>query len=133
MRIINDPSPQQLAVLQSELDEENNVGIVDIYGPLISFYLAVEDDDSILGVAGISFEEGDDSAELYKLYVAPSHRSKGVSTFLLKKTIDFLVKKNVKELYIESTDKSLSFWRKILTGYKSNDYCDNKFSILIKD
>ncbi|WP_417607182.1 GNAT family N-acetyltransferase [Oceanimonas baumannii] len=131
MRIIESPSNKQLDLLQAELNEEKNVGIVDIYGPLISFYLAAEDKNSILGVVGISFDEGDDCAEIYKLYVSPSHRKKGVSTFLLKSAIDILVSKNVKKLYIESTDNSRSFWAKNLAKYKCETYDYNKFSIII--
>lgn len=133
MQIINPPSNEQLNILQNELDKEENVGIVDIYGSSISLSLIAEENDSILGVVRIAFQEGNDSAEIYKLYVAPSHRGKGVSTFMLKRAIEILVKQDAIQLFIESTDNSLSFWEHYLSKckfeFERNDY--NKFTVSI--
>jgi GNAT superfamily N-acetyltransferase len=129
MRIIENPSQKQLDELQEVLAKDQDAGIIDIGGYMVSLYLAAEDAGSVIGVASICLVEG--GAELYKLYVAPSHRGKGVGKALLKRSLELLTARNIKELLIEIAGNSHDFWNQVASKYTVQWYDYEKFGILI--
>lgn len=130
MQIIKNPSEEQLSQLQNVLSREANAGIGDIFGVQVSHYLAMEDAGSLVGVASISVH-GAESAELYKLYVVPSCRTKGIGKQLFDETIRFLNQENLTELFIEMEGESRPFWESVVSNHKIQWYDDHKFGVAI--
>lgn len=128
MRINDNPTKKQLEKLQSKLSKESNVGITDIYGNMVQDYFALEAGGDLIGVASIS-PFGDGSAELFKLYIDPEQRGKGLGVYLLKETLNLLVSKGFIEIFVETTPESREFWEKIKATFSTTLYDHNKFGI----
>ena len=79
MQLIKSPTKSQLKPLQEVLKKEIGAGIVDIFDDVASFYLAAKDGENIVG--SVAVREMEECAELFKLYVAPSHRRKALLSF----------------------------------------------------
>lgn len=129
MKIIESPSEEQLNQLQEVLGNEQNAGIVDIFGPMVSVYLGAEDAGSLVGVASISLWE--ECAELYKLYVAPSHRRRGIGRALAEATIEYLKVRNIRELDVEISGRSRDFWESFASRFEILWYSHEKFGITV--
>ena len=129
MKFIYPASEEQLSKIQRILDKNPEPGIVDIRASFNSSSIVAEEAGSILGVATIIW--GDDASELYKLYVAPNHKRKGVGTALANKTIDILKEHNVKELLIEIAGESRPFWENFILNHRTINFDYDKFSITI--
>ncbi|WP_431479549.1 GNAT family N-acetyltransferase [Massilia eburnea] len=69
--------------------------------------------------------------ELWKLYVAPGHKGRGVGTALVNKVIELLREGGFDELLVEMTEQSHPFWEKFVSGrtFTQTDY--NKITIPI--
>ncbi|BEP42985.1 GNAT family N-acetyltransferase [Variovorax sp. V15] len=132
MQFNESPTIEQLRELQKLLSEnlEKN-GIQNIYGEDDPFYLLAEDAGVSLGIATINL--GSEEAELYKLYVPPTHARKGVGTALVKKAIEILQKNQIKELHIEIAGESHDFWNRIVENREIRIYAPNKFGILLDE
>jgi len=129
MKIIENPSEEQLHQLQEVLSNEQNVGIVDIYGVMVSVYLGAEDASALAGVASISL--GEECAELYKLYVVPSRRGDGIGRALAEATIEYLRARNIRELNVEISGRSRGFWEKFASRYETQWYSSEKFGVMV--
>jgi len=129
MKFIYPASEEQLSKIQWILDKNPEPGIVDIRASFNSSSIVAEETGSILGVATIIW--GDDASELYKLYVVPNHKRKGVGTALANKTIDILKEHNVKELLIEIAGESRPFWENFILNHRTINFDYDKFSIAI--
>ena len=130
MQIIKNPSEEQLSQLQNVLNRESNAGIADIFGAQVSHYLAMEDAGSLVGVASISVH-GAECAELYKLYVVPSYRAKGIGKRLFDETLRLLNEEKLTGLFIEIAGESRPFWESVVANHKTQWYDNNKFVVAI--
>ncbi|MCE7912986.1 MAG: N-acetyltransferase [Candidatus Brocadia sp. AMX3] len=131
MKIIDNPSEQQLSKLQEILDNEKNAWIVDIGGYLVSDYIAaIDDSGELVGVASIIMYESE-NAELHKLYIAPAHRRRGIGHTLFEATIDHLRTSGIRKILIEVVGNSSQFWSTVVTPYKTHWYDDSKFEIIV--
>ena len=120
------PAPQaQLEALQEILNANPEPGIDDIWVTWNPRYIVAEDASLVVGVAGLSW--GDDLCELFKLYVPPSSKRKGVGTALVDKTMEILRENHVAALGIEVVEGSFPFWEKIAEIYPIEHYYDNKY------
>lgn len=131
MKIIEGPSEEQLSRLQEVLGNEKDAGIVDIFGPMVSVYLGAVDADSLVGVASISL--GEECAELYKLYVIPSNRRKGIGRTLAEATVEYLRVRNIRELNVEIVGRSRHFWESFASDFEILWYSHEKFRIAIPE
>lgn len=129
MRFIH-PAPQHyLDYLQETLNANPEPGIVDIWvkcNPYCSgYYIVAEEAGSAVGVAGLNL--GDELCELFKLYVAPSSKGKGIGTALVDKVLEILRERNVKTLAIEMAEGSFPFWQKFAETHPLEPFYDNKY------
>lgn len=131
MRIEFHPSKENLKKLQEELSAQISSGIKDIWDPVSDWHIAIMNSDEAIGVATIRKMES--RAELYKLYVSPSSREKGVGRYLFKELISYLGEKGFKELFVEVYGDSDKFWEKIINENKERvtNYDFNKFGVRI--
>jgi len=63
---------------------------------------------------------GNDCPELYKLYVIPEYRGKGIGVKLFEYIAQTLKQNGYKELFVEMVDSSIPFWEKISMKYPHN-------------
>ncbi|MGV6475000.1 GNAT family N-acetyltransferase [Azotobacter vinelandii] len=129
MRIIENPPNHQLIKLQEVLSKDTEAGIDDIWGTLVFDYIGAEDNGVLVGVASVSLN--DEFAEIYKLYVAPSQRGKGIGSLILERTIQYVRERGVRALGVEIAGNSYSFWEKATSNYRIKKYSDTKFEIII--
>lgn len=129
MKINEDPTERQLKDLQKILSGERDAGIVDIWSVLDPLYMVAEEDGNAIGVATISM--GDDIAELYKLYVVPTHRGKGVGGKLVENVVARVRDRNVEELIVEIAGNGADFWERWKARYQTTDYGSDKFGMLL--
>jgi GNAT superfamily N-acetyltransferase len=129
MEIIKNPSREQLSSIQEVLQIDTGVGIVDIYGVLVTDYFVIIESEHPVGVASISRMGA--CAEIYKLYVIPSSRGKKYGKTLLDESINFLAESGVDEVFIDMVGSSHGFWEKATREYKLKEYGCGKFSIVI--
>ncbi|WP_446471520.1 GNAT family N-acetyltransferase [Xenorhabdus stockiae] len=96
-------------------DTNHSVGIVDILMPCTcnGWYCVVMNDDNPIAVASV-YKWG----ELYKLYVCPESRGKGIAEQLVL----HIIKKNeyleTDGLFVEMTQESINFWDKVIKKNK---------------
>ena len=127
MRIIENPPNSELQKLQEVLEKERPEGIVDIWVACYPFYLAVENADSIVGVASICL--GCESAEIYKIYVEPCHRRSGVAKQLFNEALQRFRQNGIKEVFVETASEAGFLWLKSVTqGIKLDHHFGNKHS-----
>ncbi|WP_081821540.1 GNAT family N-acetyltransferase [Achromobacter sp. DH1f] len=134
MEYVFDVSCSDLSDLQSSLQRENSSqfsGISDIWANIHPFYVAVKNSDVIVGVCSLSYQEGANSAEIFKLYVVPEFRGRGVARALIKEVVKFLKRNNVDEIFVEVIDESQDFWEKILVELEHKHWFENKYSLVI--
>jgi GNAT superfamily N-acetyltransferase len=129
MQIIENPSDEQLRKLQEVLRGERLTGIVDIFGVAVSVYLGAEVAGSLVGVASIQI--GTEEAELYKLYVIPTYRGKGIGRALVETSIEYLRARNIREVNVEISGDSYGFWQSITADRNIEWYADEKFGISV--
>lgn len=80
-----------------------------------------------IGVASMSC--GDKSCEIYKLYISPSHRRKGIGSALVNKAVEISRKNGATEVFIEIAGNSRPFWTKVTRNKKIHCYSGEKFGI----
>jgi ribosomal protein S18 acetylase RimI-like enzyme len=128
VNIIENPSESALRQLQDILASERPGGIVDIWVNFSPFYLAAEHDGSIIGVASLSVH--DTAAEIYKLYVAPSHRRSGVAGKLFHGAIHRMRRSGKAEVHIEVTSEAgRSFFEALNLEYNVQEIDQGKYVI----
>ncbi|WP_081060581.1 GNAT family N-acetyltransferase [Burkholderia territorii] len=130
MEILLNPDTRYLEQLQRMLYTEPDLGIVELEHKLGANYFVAVEDDAPLGVATV-VQWIDGSIELYKLYVAPTHRNRGIGMQLVNRVISELVSHNVPEFIIEIVGESAPFWARVAKGRKIQDYYDGKYGIFI--
>ncbi|GAB2940345.1 GNAT family N-acetyltransferase [Aquaspirillum soli] len=128
---------EELISLQNILEQEKNSKLRDIwvgdgYGQPI--YLAAKYHDQIVGVASISllFSDIDTAAEIYKIYVGPNYRRKGVGQTLFQSAIELILKSEIKNIIIEiASDEGYLFINSLELPVNSElfDRGQNKFEI----
>lgn len=76
----------------------------DAYQTRKSAYFVAYNAGNIIGGCGISPLRGDNTntAELQKMYIAKSHRGKGIGTQLLKSCLDYAKKQGYSGIYLET-------------------------------
>lgn len=89
------------AYSDSDLDR-----IGEVYGGKNDCFFIVEEDDMIVGTAGIK-EETRDDALLRRLFVDNTRRRRGYGTQLLNEAVDFCIKKNYKRIIFRCTDRMI--------------------------
>ncbi|WP_160105670.1 MULTISPECIES: GNAT family N-acetyltransferase [unclassified Azospirillum] len=123
MRIEIIQDKNKLSPLQETLDNEvsaafpNYDGIVDIFYTRNPTYFGAFEDNHLIGVATISGTI-DNTCELYKLYISPTHRNRGYGESLLRHVLDEIKRSEVNRVCVEISGSSLSFWKKIVTIFQ---------------
>ena len=121
MKLISKPTRSQLAGLQQVLNSESDVGIKDLYGPLVTHHIGAGVSgvrSELCGAAALSIKSMGGGGELYKLYVAPPFRGTGVGRFLVSESLVVFSQHGIEEVYIEVTAQSIYFWNVILAGLR---------------
>jgi len=133
VHIVVNPPDQYLDELQRSLDAEPALGIADIRGthPVYppTYFVAI-DNDKAAGVATLR-PSSESCAELYKLYVAPTHRRLGIGMKLVNHVMDVLKSEGFSELDIEIIDQSLDFWKRVTEHRKCEPHYDGKCTIFL--
>jgi GNAT superfamily N-acetyltransferase len=127
MKIIENPGSGLLNELQRMLNSEPDIGIVDIATVMDAFHVLVEENGVPLAVATVIREP----LELFKLYVAPMHRQRGVGQRLVDHVISMAMADGAEEISVEIAGHSRGFWERVTTGRKIRLYGDDKFGILL--
>lgn len=74
---------------------------------------------------------GGQVAELYKLYVMPAHRKRGLARSIFAAAISSLKRRGVTDLHLEITDESFPFWMHFLQKFDVEQVFGNKFLVHI--
>ena len=64
------------------------------------FWLAVDDNDRVIGSVGYSSDEGTTSVTLHRLYIKPSLKRQGIGTALLKTAEEYIRRAGKTEIYV---------------------------------
>ncbi|WLE62919.1 GNAT family N-acetyltransferase [Burkholderia plantarii] len=130
MQILHNPDRKYIEQLQRMLDNEPGLGITELEYRLGADYFVAVEHDAPLGVATVvQFFDG--TVELFKLYVAPTHRMYGVGMQLVNRVIDELASRDVSELVIEIVGESVRFWEQVARDRKIQSYGNGKYGILL--
>ncbi|MGK8207410.1 GNAT family N-acetyltransferase [Burkholderia cenocepacia] len=130
MQILHNPDQKYIEQLQRMLDNEPGLGITELEYRLGADYFVAVEHDSPLGVATVvQFFDG--TVELFKLYVAPTHRMYGVGMQLVNHVIAELASRDVSELVIEIVGESVRFWKRVAKDRKIQSYGNGKYGILL--
>ncbi|HDV6367313.1 TPA: GNAT family N-acetyltransferase [Burkholderia cepacia] len=130
MQILLNPDARYIKELQRMLDNEPDLGITELeYRGYANYFVAVEH-DAPLGVATVT-QLLDGTVELFKLYVAPTHRSRGIGMQLVNHVISELASHDVPEFVIEIVGDSGRFWERVAKGRKTHTYGEGKYGIFI--
>ena len=128
MQIIENPPMAGLDELQDILIRESPGGIVDIWVCINPLYVAAEHGGSIVGVASISM--AGDAAEIYKIYVAPSQRRRGVAKKLFNEALLRLRRHGIKEVFLEmASEAGLALLQAVVLDHQIRKYDDKKYGI----
>ncbi|KAB1587912.1 GNAT family N-acetyltransferase [Burkholderia cepacia] len=130
MEILLNPDTRYLEQLQRMLYTEPDLGIVELEYKFGANYFVAVEGDAPLGVATV-VQWFDGSVELYKLYVAPTHRSKGIGMQLVNRVISELASHDVQEFVIEIAGDSAKFWTQVAKDRKIQDYGEGRYGIFI--
>lgn len=130
MHAVRVTTREQLCSLQEKLDSEENIGIMDIFGNNIDHYLSLKYEGKSIGMAAI-IADGNEIAEIFKLYILPEYRKNKYGLYLLREVINRLQRQGFKEIFVETTLNSEKFWEKAKAQYRTKQYDWNKFAILI--
>jgi N-acetylglutamate synthase-like GNAT family acetyltransferase len=76
--------------------------LLDVYRPPKNLFLVAEEDGCIVGTCGVKAEDTR-TAILRRLFVAPSHRGRGIGLALLKKALDFCRDREFQEVVIRTS------------------------------
>ncbi|AUU38413.1 TPA: GNAT family N-acetyltransferase [Proteus mirabilis] len=115
MMIYDDnPSKKVLDGIQRRLTEENSapnnfVGITDIWMNFSGKYYVAIDNNTAVAVAAVA-----DHGELYKLYVLPENRKKGIAEQFVLYLIKKIAVSNKDALFVEMTNQSIPFWERLI-------------------
>jgi N-acetylglutamate synthase-like GNAT family acetyltransferase len=90
---------EQKAYQYGDLDD-----IVKAYGGLREQFIVCEEDSHIIGTAGIK-EDSSNTALLRRLFVHPSHRTRGIGSMLVDQALDFCKMNEYKEVVFRATSK----------------------------
>ncbi len=84
------------------------------------FWIAVDDNDRVIGSIGFNKDENSDGAVLHRLFVKYNLKHQGIGTSLLKTAEEYLHKINVKTVYVHlgSGDE----WFESRDFYKKHGY-----------
>ena len=84
--------------------DKSITNMFDAYQTRKSAYFVADDDGHIVGGCGISPLKGDstNTAELQKMYIAKSHRGKGIGKQLLKSCMNYAKKQGYSGIYLET-------------------------------
>lgn len=131
MRIIEDPSREDLQKLQDILEKNRQEGIHDIWAVISPWYLAMEHDGVIVGVISVSFY-GNEAAEIYKIYVHPAYRRNGVARALFREALRRFCRLGIKQVFFEaSSEAGLRFLQSETAGMKVDRNGYDKYIILL--
>ncbi|MCA6217045.1 GNAT family N-acetyltransferase [Ideonella sp. B7] len=128
MHIIENPPVKRLMPLQEMLERERAPGIVDIWVCVKPYYLAIEHDGDIVGVASISM--GEDVAEIYKIYVLPNHRRSGFGKALFGETLNRLFNSGISEILVETASaEGFALVKSSASNFQLVEYGPDKYGI----
>lgn len=135
--IQNPPKPRMQALqdvlvteLEGTIENKKKLGISDIWVSISPFYLAAENNGSIVGVASISW--GCQAAEIHKIYVAPTHRKKGVAKILFDVALRLFRQNDIEEVIVEiASDAGGLFLQSATAGLCVKHWFDNKYIIYL--
>ncbi|ELQ6144906.1 GNAT family N-acetyltransferase [Cronobacter dublinensis] len=119
MDIVNAPQEHLLDQLQKQMDDENRscspegIGIMDLGSNVDCWHCMALEDGVPLGAATVQLGN-----ELYKLYVAPQHRTRHVAEKLVSHVMASLKEKGETEMFIEMTNNSLPFWARFVEKHQ---------------
>ena len=133
MQIIRGIPKHELLPLQKLLDEETKGrrgGILDIWSNINPLYIGVKVGDEVAGVATLSC--GEETSELYKLYVAPAYRGREVSTLLLAEAWNVCKELDNDEIFVQSTPESFDFWNHFRSSQPHEPYGDGGLLFFLK-
>lgn len=111
MQIITNPTKKMLDDIQSLLNKEKYLGIMDIYTNYHPRYFVVLDHEVPAAIATV--HGSNECPELYKLYVVPNYRNKGVAMDLVTHVMRQLASEGAEEVFVEMTEQSVNFWDKV--------------------
>ncbi len=89
---------------QSAYPTEDLEHLSETYAGPASTFLIAEDDSKVVGTCGVK-AESPQTAILRRLFVASSHRSKGVGSKLLEEALRFCRQKGFKEVIIRTSTR----------------------------
>lgn len=127
MEFIHPATDEQVDEIQAILADDPRQGIVDVRGEGLIYHVIVREAGAVIAIASVDSHTG----ELWKLYVAPSHKGRGIGTALVNKVIELLRDGGFDELLIEMTEQSFPFWEKFVTGRTLTQTDYNKIAIAI--
>jgi len=90
---------QQKAYQYGDLDS-----VLQAYGGLREKFLVATEEENIVGTAGVK-EDSKNAALLRRLFVHPSHRSRGVGSMLVDTALDFCKMSGYKYVIFRATSK----------------------------
>lgn len=130
IRIIVNPPETNLFDIREILSTDTEREITDILVSINPFYIVAEDGGCTVGIASISM--GDGAAELYKMYVSPLYRRRGVAQALFIELLRVLRNRNIEELYVETiTSAGRAFLQAVTSEFEVQHLHGDKFSVLI--
>ena len=127
MEFIHPATDEQVDKIQEILASDPGQGIVTVRGDHPLYHIIVREGGAIIAIASIDSHIG----ELWKLYVAPGYKGRGVGTALVNKVIDLLREGCFEELLVEMTEQSFPFWEKFVSGRTFTQTDFNKINIAI--
>ena len=137
IRLINESDNKPLAIILREVLIEMNIpkkgsayedpeidNMYNSYNSTKSRYFVVEENDKILGGAGINplRDAEPDICELQKMYFHKSLRGRGIGDKMIEFCLDFAIKSNFKKCYIETMPNMINAQKLYLKkGFKYID------------
>ena len=137
IRLINESDNKPLAIILREVLIEMNIpkngsayedpeidNMYNSYNSTKSRYFVIEENDEILGGAGINpLRDADpDICELQKMYFHKSLRGRGIGDKMIEFCLDFAIKSNFKKCYIETMPNMINAQKLYLKkGFKYID------------
>lgn len=118
MQILRNPDPKYIDQLQRMLNAEPGLGITELEYKLGADHFVAVEHDAPLGVATV-VQWPDGTVELYKMYIAPAHRNRGIGMKLVNHVLSDLESRNVSECVIEIVGDSVRFWQRVANERKT--------------
>lgn len=117
--------------LQADLDRDSGASITEVGGSMVTDYIGVfGDDKSLIGLAALQ-PSGENSLEMYKLYVHSDHRNKGIAKKLTDHALNRIAKCDFDKMDVEVSESGVEFWNKYKTGHHKVVFPPNRLEIWV--